>query len=506
MSQPQALISVFDKTGLVELGGTLQDLGFQLIASGGTAAALRDGELPVRDVSQLTGFPEILGGRVKTLHPAVFGGILARRSAQHLAQLEEQGLVPIDLVVCNLYPFQETVAQVGVSLAEAVEQIDIGGVALLRAAAKNHESAIVVCDPDDYDWVVAGLRAGGLNAVQRRQLALKAFRHTAAYDTAIAAYLEGLVLPDQALPSVINLSYHQAETLRYGENPHQQAALFHVGGRGLPFEQLAGKEMSYNNWLDLDAAWALAQDFSDPTVCIIKHTNPCGVASAANLAAAYPLALRSDPISAFGSIIAVNRPADLALAEAMVDLFVEVVAAPRFDEAALAVLRRKPSLRILQPRGSHQADLSLRSIQGALLVQSGDDQLEPASAWQVVTGRHPSQEELIDLDFAWRVAKHVKSNAIVFAKGRATVGVGAGQMSRVDSVELAARRAGDRARGAVLASAAFVPFPDGIEAAAAAGVTAVVQPGGSRGDTEVIAACDQLGIAMCFTGVRHFRH
>jgi phosphoribosylaminoimidazolecarboxamide formyltransferase/IMP cyclohydrolase len=497
---------VFDKTGLVELGRGLHDLGIGLFASGGTASTLRNANLQVTDVSQLSGFPEILDGRVKTLHPAVFGGILARRTAEHLAQLQEEGLVPIDLVVCNLYPFQETVARSGVTVAEAVEQIDIGGVALLRAAGKNFESVIVVCDPEDYSWVVEGLRSGGLNVAQRRQLALKAFRHTAAYDAAIAAYLERVILPDQAIPPAINLTYQRAQTLRYGENPHQQAALLLPADHGLPFEQLAGKEMSYNNWLDTDAAWALAQEFADPTVCIVKHTNPCGVASATTLAEAYPRALQSDPISAFGSIIALNRPADLALAQAMADLFVEVVVAPGFDEAALAVFRRKPNLRVLQGVESQPDSLYLRSILGALLAQTGDTQLEPVEAWQVMTERHASHEELIDLDLAWRVAKHVKSNAIVLAKGGATVGVGAGQMSRVDSVHLAALRAGDRAHGAVLASDAFFPFPDGIEAAADAGVTAIVQPGGSRGDEAVIAACDRLGIAMCFTGVRHFRH
>ncbi len=506
MTHYRALISVWDKTGLVDLARGLHAAGVELIASGGTASALRQASLPALDISDLTGFPEILGGRVKTLHPAVHGGILARGTAEHLAELARHGLAPIDLVICNLYPFSQTVAQPGVTLAEAIEQIDIGGVTLLRAAAKNHERVAVVCDPADYDALLAAVQAGALDDALRRRLALKAFQHTASYDAAIAAWLAGQFEPDNPFPATLTTAYSRAATLRYGENPHQAAALYLPAGQPAPFEQLGGKEMSYNNWLDMDAAWGLAQEFDAPTVCIIKHTNPCGVASGVSLAAAYPRALASDPLSAFGGIIAVNRTADLALAEAMADLFVEVVIAPDYSEEALARYRRKANLRILRPSSLPPTDLSLRTIQGGLLAQVPDVQIEPPAAWQVMTQRQPSAAELADLDFAWRVAKHTKSNAIVFVKDQATVGVGAGQMSRVDSVYLAARRAGERSAGSAMASDAFFPFPDGVEAAAAAGVTAVAQPGGSLRDADVIAACDRLGLAMCFTGARHFRH
>ncbi len=506
MAVHRALISVSDKTGLVDLARDLCDLQVELIASGGTAKSLRKAGLPVQDVSDITGFPEILGGRVKTLHPAVHGGILARRTPEHLAELDAHGLAPIDLVVCNLYPFAQTVAGPDVTLADAVEQIDIGGVTLLRAAAKNHENVAVVCDPADYDSVLDAVRAGSVDDGLRQRLALKAFQHTASYDAAIAGYLAGVVEPYSSFPATLTLPYERVATLRYGENPHQAAALYSPAGQASAYEQLGGKEMSYNNWLDMDAAWGLAQEFDAPTVCIIKHTNPCGVASAASLAEAYPLALASDPVSAFGGIIALNRTADLAMAEAMADLFVEVVIAPDYTEEALAKYRRKANLRILRSAAPPETALSLRTIQGGLLAQTPDVQIEPAASWQVVTQRQPTADELDGLDFAWRVAKHVKSNAIVLVKGEATVGVGAGQMSRVDSVYLAARRAGDRAKGSVLASDAFFPFPDGVEAAAAAGVTAVVQPGGSMRDQDVVAACDRLGLAMCFTGARHFRH
>jgi phosphoribosylaminoimidazolecarboxamide formyltransferase/IMP cyclohydrolase len=520
MAQRRALISVSDKSGLVDLAAGLHAAGVELVASGGTASALRQAGLPALDVSDITGFPEILGGRVKTLHPAVHGGILARGTPEHLAELASHDLAPIDLVICNLYPFSQTVAKPGVMLVEAVEQIDIGGVTLLRAAAKNHERVLVVCDPADYEAVLAAVQAGGVDDALRGRLALKAFQHTAAYDAAIASYLAGALEPDSPFPATLTTAYSRAAILRYGENPHQAAALYLPAGQPVPFEQLGGKEMSYNNWLDMDAAWGLAQEFAVPTVCIIKHTNPCGVASGASLAEAYPRALASDPVSAFGGIIAVNRSADLALAEAMADLFVEVVIAPNYTEEALAKYRRKANLRILrptprpfaEPQGDtvpvmlRSAEASLRTIHGGLLVQSPDAQIEPAASWQVVTERQPTAAELADLDFAWRVAKHTKSNAIVFVKDQATVGVGAGQMSRVDSVYLAARRAGERATGSVMASDAFFPFPDGVEAAAAAGVTAVAQPGGSVRDADVIAACDRLGLAMCFTGARHFRH
>ena len=506
MANHRALISVSDKTGLEEFARGLRALGWNLIASGGTARALRAAGLEVADVSDVTGFPEILGGRVKTLHPAIHGGILARRTPEHLAELEAHDLAPIDLVVCNLYPFQRTVANPAVSEADAVEQIDIGGVTLLRAAAKNFESVIVLCDPGDYAAALDDLRAGGPDQDTRRRLALKAFQHTASYDAAIAGWLAGVAEPLNPFPDTLNLSYSRVDTLRYGENPHQAAALYRPAGQGAAFAQLGGKEMSYNNWLDMDGAWGLAQEFDAPTVCIIKHTNPCGVASAATLAEAWPHALASDPVSAFGSIVAVNRTADLALAEVMADLFVEVVIAPDYDADALARFQRKKNLRILRSDALAASGLALRTIEGGLLAQTPDAQIEPAAAWQVVTMRQPSPAELASLDFAWRVAKHAKSNAIVYTDGQMTVGVGAGQMSRVDSVHLAGRRAGERARGAVMASDAFFPFADGIEAAADYGISAVVQPGGSVRDDDVIAACNRLGLAMCFTDHRHFRH
>ncbi len=500
-----ALLSVSDKRGLVEFARGLADLGYTLVASGGTARALRAAGLTVTDVSTLTGFPEILNGRVKTLHPAVHGGILARRTPDHLAELERHHIAPIDVVVVNLYPFTETVARPDVTLDEAVEHIDIGGVALLRAAAKNFQHVTVVCDPGDYAWVVSRLGAGGPTEAERRALAVKAFRHTAAYDTAIAAYLGQEEA--QGLGEKFPLFLVRATSLRYGENPHQDAALYTPVGARVPFDQLHGKEMSYNNWLDLDAAWRAAVDFEDPTVVIVKHGNPCGIASAPTLEEAYRLALASDPVSAFGSVIATNRPVDEATARAMRDLFIEVLAAPDFTAEALDILRGKSRhlrlLRALSPR----VDLLLwRSTVSGWLAQTPDVAEEDPSTWQVVTEREPSTEEWETLGFAWRAVKHVKSNAIVFARGRATVGVGAGQMSRVDAVRLAAMKAGDRSRGAVMASDAFFPFADGVEVAAEAGITAVIQPGGSKRDAEVIAAANRLGLAMVFTGRRHFRH
>ena len=513
MPNQRALISVSDKTGLTSFAQKLHNAGIELIASGGTAAQLADAGLPVTPTETLTGFPELLDGRVKTLHPAIHGGILARRTQDHLAELERQGLLPIDLVVVNLYPFQETVAGEGVSLAEAVEEIDIGGVALLRAAAKNFESVTVICEPSDYERLAPAISDGGLGTETRQTLALKAFRHTAAYDSAISNFLARQELQGQEeemskLPAKIQLDLERVQVMRYGENPHQQGAFYRHGNGSPAFEQLHGQEMSYNNWLDLDGSWQAAQDFDAPTVAIIKHSNPCGLASADTLSCAYDNALASDPVSAFGSIISVNRTLDRATAEKMAKLFVEIVAAPGFDEEALTLLRRKKNLRILHACGAAPHPLNIRTVYGGALVQEPDDSqqdLEPAG-WRIVTQNRPDTSQLADLAFAWRVCRHVKSNAIVYVKNRATVGVGAGQMSRVDSVMLAGHKAGERARGAVMASDAFFPFADGIEAAAAHGVAAVVQPGGSIRDEEVIACCDRLGLVMAFTGTRHFRH
>jgi len=510
----RALLSVYDKTGLVEFAAGLAELGFELVASGGTARALSAAGLPVTQVDRVTGFPEILGGRVKTLHPAVHGGILARRTPEHLAELAAHNIAPVDLVVSNLYPFAATIARPGVTEAEAVEEIDIGGVALMRAAAKNFESVAVLCDPTDYADVLAALRADALDADRRRALALKAFRHTAAYDAAIATWLAGQVEPDAPLPQALNLAAERVQLLRYGENPHQQAALYRWAGAPPAFEQLQGKELSYNNLVDLEAAWAMPQEFAEPAVAIIKHTNPSGLASAETLLDAYRLAFACDPVSAYGSIIAVNRAVDLPLVQEIGSLFVEVLAAPGYAADALAWLAaHKKNCRVMVARGDGRGErpadpaaLVLRSVQDGLLVQTPDDRGTDESTWQVVTKRQPTEAERRSLAFAWLAVKHVKSNAIVFIRGTATVGVGAGQMNRVDSVYLAARRAGDRAVGAVLGSDAFIPFPDSIEAAAAAGVTAVIQPGGSLRDEEAIAAADRLGMAMVFTGERHFRH
>ncbi len=512
---PRAILSVYDKTGLVDLGRGLAELGFELVASGGSARALAAAGLPVIQVEQVTGHPEILGGRVKTLHPAIHGGILARRTPEHLAELAGHGIAAVDLVICNLYPFAATVAKPGVTEPEAVEEIDIGGVTLLRAAAKNFESVAVVCDPADYDGVLAGLRSGGLMVEQRRGLALKAFRHTATYDAAIAAWLAGPAetLHATPLPDRLTLIAERVQQLRYGENPHQQAALYRWAGSEPAFEQLQGKELSYNNLIDLEAAWAMPQEFSEPTVAIIKHTNPSGLASAASLVEAYRLAFDCDPVSAYGSIIAVNREVDRALVEEIGQLFVEVLVAPSYTPSALEWLAsHKKNCRVMVARVGGGGDrlvappLVLRSVAGGLLAQTPDTRGVDETTWRVVTRRAPTEAERRSLAFAWLAAKHVKSNAIVMVRGTATVGVGAGQMNRVDSVYLAARRAGDRAAGSVLGSDAFFPFPDGIEAAAAAGVTAIIQPGGSTRDEEAIAAADRLGLAMVFTGERHFRH
>jgi len=506
----RALLSVSDKTGLAQFAQRLHEAAVELIASGGTARRISDAGVPVSAVEDVTGFPEILGGRVKTLHPAIHGGILARRTPLHLDELSEHDIRPIDLVVVNLYPFQATVAQPNVTLATAVEEIDIGGVALLRAAAKNHESVTVVCDPADYERVAEAFARGGTSAMERKQLALKAFRHTAEYDTAIAAYLDGQVSEEgeSILPEQMRLDLERVQLNRYGENPHQAAALYAYAGETAPFTVLHGKEMSYNNWLDLDGSWQSAQDFREPTVAIIKHGNPCGLASADTLAHAYEKAFACDPDSAYGSIISVNRSLDAATARLMTSLFVEVIAAPAYDEEALEILTKKKNLRVVMPTGLPARALSLRSIYGGVLVQELDrSQIDMLpDNWEIVSRRQPTPEQLADLAFAWRVARHVKSNAIVFVKDRATVGVGAGQMSRVDSVMLAGHKAGDRARDAVMASDAFFPFADGIVAAAKHGIVAVVQPGGSVRDEEVIAAVDDLGLVMAYTGVRHFRH
>ncbi|GIV98516.1 MAG: bifunctional purine biosynthesis protein PurH [Herpetosiphonaceae bacterium] len=505
----RAVVSVSDKRGIVAFARALTEQGTEIISTGGTKRALAAAGIPVRGVSEITGFPEILDGRVKTLHPAIHGGILARRDRPaDLAALTEHAIGTIDLVVVNLYPFAQTIARPDVTLAEALEQIDIGGPTLLRAAAKNHPSVLVVVDPDDYEPLIEQLRQGSVTPELRRQLAAKAFAHTAAYDSAIAAYLA-----DEPFPEMLALPWQKVQGLRYGENPHQPAAFYRepapAKGTLASARQRQGKELSFNNLLDADAALQVVRAFAEPAATIIKHTNPCGLACDADLAAAHKAARSGDPVSAFGGIVGFNRPVDGRLAEALKKYFYEVIVAPGFSDEALAILAEKPNLRLLEVEVTPGGDpgWDYRRVSGGLLIQRADDPtLDEPDTWQVVTKRVPSAEELEALWFAWRACAFVKSNAIVLAQGRTLVGMGAGQLSRVDSVLIATRKAGDRARGSVLASDAFFPKPDGVETAAAAGVSAIVQPGGSVADEEVIAAADRLGLAMVFTGRRHFRH
>ena len=508
----RALISVYDKTGVVEFARSVAAAGYELVSTGGTHRTLTgEGGLAVRQVADVTGSPEILDGRVKTLHPVIHGGLLARReSAEQMAELAAHGIETIDLVVVNLYPFVETISKPDVTLDDALENIDIGGPTMLRAAAKNFPSVAVVVDPGDYGWVAEKLANGGLTADDRRGLAAKAFRHVSEYDAVVTGYLAAAGGQEQ-LPDRLTISLDKVSGLRYGENPHQAGALYSPSGAGLAgiagATQLHGRELSYNNLMDADAAWRTVSDFAEPTVAVVKHNNPCGLASRASVAEAYQLAYEGDTVSAFGGIVAVNRTVDAATAEAMDAIFYEVVIAPAYDEDALAILRRKRNLRILSVGAAPaRTTLDLRPISGGMLVQGADVIAEDPAEWKTVTEREPSAAEKQDLAFAWKAAKHIKSNAIVFARDRALVGMGAGQPNRVVSVHLSQRIAGDKATGAVLASDAFFPFPDNIELAAEAGITAIAQPGGSVRDEEVIAAADQSGLAMVFTGVRHFRH
>jgi phosphoribosylaminoimidazolecarboxamide formyltransferase/IMP cyclohydrolase len=516
MTPRRALLSVFDKRGLADFARGLAGLGFEIVSTGGTLRALAEAGVPAVSVSAVTGFPEILDGRVKTLHPAIHGGILADRARPaHAEQLAAHGIAAVDLVAVNLYPFRETVAT-GASFAQAIEMIDIGGPAMVRAAAKNHGGVAVVVDPVDYPEVLAALAAGG-GAVPRelaRRLAAKAFRHTAEYDAAVAGWLAGQIgaeTPGEAepFPEHLALDLERILTPRYGENPHQAAAVYRrTDGPGVlgGLRQLGGKELSYNNLLDADAARRVAAAFAEPAVAIVKHNNPCGVGRGADPAAAYGRALATDPVSAFGGIVALNRPADGAFAEAVASLFAEVVIAPEFDAAALARLAEKKNLRLLAAPLPAGGAVELRSIAGGFLAQTADDGEDDAAAWTCPTRRAPTPDERRALDLAWRVARHVKSNAIVLADAEGTVGIGAGQMSRVDSCRLAVEKAQLPTAGTAAASDAYFPFRDGLDVLAAAGVTAVVQPGGSKRDPEVIAAADEHGIAMLFTGVRHFRH
>lgn len=513
---PYALISVSDKTGVAEFAARLVELGFRLISTGGTARHLRETGVEVVDVASVTGYPEILDGRVKTLHPRIHGALLAdRRNPGHRQVLLARDVPNIVLIVVNLYPFEQTISRDGVTWDEAVENIDIGGPTMLRAAAKNHESITVLVDKGDFDRVAAALEGDGPDLAMRRELALKAFRHTANYDRAIVEFFEGQAAEESAdertgLPERLHLDLERTQSLRYGENPHQRAALYTSQDQALlgGMEQLHGKELSYNNIVDLDAALELVWEFEGPAASIIKHTNPAGCAQKQNLLDAYEAALACDSQSAFGGIVALNRPVDLALAKRINEHFFEIIAAPAFEGEALAILKEKKNLRLIRWPLANPVERSIRATSLGYLVQQTDPPivLDPADL-TVPTQRQPTDEEREALAFAWRVCKHVKSNAIVIASGTRTLGMGAGQMSRVDSVELAIKKcvAGSPA-GAVLASDAFFPFRDGIDAAAAAGIKAIIQPGGSRRDDEVIAACNEHGIAMIFTGARHFRH
>jgi phosphoribosylaminoimidazolecarboxamide formyltransferase / IMP cyclohydrolase len=507
----RALLAVYDKTGVVELARALRELGVELVSSGGTAAALRDAGIEVTPVEEVTGFPELLGGRVKTLHPAIHAGLLAdRRSAEHVEQLRERGIEPLDLVVVNLYPFRETVGS-GAAFGEVVEKIDIGGPAMARAAAKNFESVGVVVDPIRYETVLDEIRLeGGLTRSTRLALAAEAFAHSAAYDAAVAAWFaERATGDDGTIPAFVGVTFRRADDLRYGENPHQRAALFEeVGGPGVlgGAEVLQGKAMSFNNWLDADSASALAAELPTPAAVIVKHNNPCGAAIGSTLADAYARAFAGDEVSAFGGVVAFNGAVDADAVAAMRDVFTEVVIAPSFSDEALEELAGRKNVRVVQAPVADLAGTEIRPIRAGVLVQDRDVVDEDPGSWEVVSARAPDDRERRDLAFAWTVVARVRSNAIVLARELATVGIGAGQMSRVDASVLAVRKAGPRAAGAVLASDAFFPFPDAVEVAADAGVTAIAHPGGSAHDDDVLAVADARGIAVVLTGRRHFRH
>ncbi len=508
----RAIISVSDKSGVVDFARGLKELGIEIFSTGGTKKSLEAAGVKIHSISELTGFPEILDGRVKTLHPAVHGGILARRNLpQHLSQLSQHHIELIDMVVVNLYPFVETVTRADVSLDEALENIDIGGPSMIRSAAKNFPSVLVVVDPGDYDAILQKLRQGNVDSGYRKRLAQKAFQHVALYDTAIAQYLN-----DELFPEEMTIALKKARGLRYGENPHQQAAFYiEQNVRQKPdglqsLEQLGGPEISFNNLLDLDAALNILADFSDPTIAIIKHNNSCGLASHNDLAEAYRRALAGDPVAAFGGIVASNRIINLATAQEIDKTHYDAIVAPGYQKKALELLRRKDSLRLAKIApyrpSSSKSHLDFRRVRGGFLAQVSDTLTKPELKPRAVTKRPPSEAELSDLLFAWKAVKSIKSNAIVIAKDKTLLGMGAGQPSRVVSVELALNKAGDQAKGSVLASDAFFPFADGPELAIKHGVTAIIQPGGSVRDKEVIKLANKYNVAMVFTGARHFRH
>jgi phosphoribosylaminoimidazolecarboxamide formyltransferase / IMP cyclohydrolase len=498
---PKAILSVSNKENLVDFASQLTILGWELLASGGTAKLLAEHAIPVIEISQYTGSPEILDGRVKTLHPKIHGGILAQATESHKEDLKFLGIDYIDLVVCNLYPFQETIARPNVSLAEAIENIDIGGVALLRAAAKNYQRVSVLCDIEDYQGFINALESGTLNEDTRYQYAVKAFKHTAAYDAAIAAYLSN--------DEFISLPLYKQTDLRYGENPHQQAAYYSFTQIGGPLggKFLQGKELSYNNYLDLDAAWRAVGSFSEPSVVIVKHLSPCGIASSTALKDAYLQALASDPVSAYGGVIACNKILDGQAALEMKGLFIECVIAPDFSTEALEIFSAKKNCRLIKmPSLTVSPLIEYRSVNAGIVRQTIDQGDPKSQTWRVVTKRQPTLEEMQALQFAWKACQYVKSNSIVFASGTATVGIGGGQPNRVDCVKIAAQRAGERSKNAVMASDAFFPFADSVEEAVKAGISAIIQPGGSKHDQESIDMANEHNIAMVFTGVRHFRH
>ncbi len=517
----RAILSVTDKTGVVEFARKLAGMGVELVSTGGTAKLLRDAGVSVMDISDLTGFPEMLDGRVKTLHPKVHGGILhVRSNATHVASVKEHGIQPVDMVVVNLYAFEKTAARPGVDFQEVIENIDIGGPSMIRSAAKNFQDVAIVTSPADYEAIATEMAQSGgeLSKGTKWQLAQKAFATTAAYDSAIASTLERVrdfeLKPEEGFPQTLRLQYEKVQDLRYGENPHQKAALYSDGSRvGVANgKQLQGKELSYNNVVDLQAAWELAAEFDEPFCAIIKHTNPCGSATGTNLIEAFQRAFECDPVSAFGSVIALNRPVDGPTAEAIaglrhggVALFIECIIAPAFDQAARERFAKRKDLRLLEVTPAPMKYV-IKAVGGGILIQDNDlHKLNPAEV-KIVTERKPSEDEMRDLLFAWKVCKHVKSNAILYAKDGRGIGVGAGQMSRVDSAKIGAMKAVLPLKGSVVASDAFFPFPDGVEEVAKAGATAVIQPGGSVRDQDVIDTANRLGLAMVFTGVRHFRH
>lgn len=512
MTIKRALISVSDKTGVVDFARGLHELGVEIISTGGTMKAIADAGIPVIPVSQVTGFPEMMDGRVKTLHPKIHGGILAiRDNPEHVKAMKEHGITGIDLVAVNLYPFRQTIAKPDVTLAEAIENIDIGGPSMVRAAAKNYKYVTIVVDPSQYGEVLEKIKTGTMTEEFRLKLSQKAFLHTGLYDCAIAEYLEKQVTGDKGgMPDILSHAYTKIQDLRYGENPHQKAAFYkdpeETGGIAAA-RQLHGKELSYNNIVDMEAAWDLVTEWTDTPACtIIKHTNPCGTALGKTPLEAFTKAFNADSKSAFGGIVAMNRECDKETAEAMKPIFFEVVLAPKFSAEALSVLETKKNIRLIEVPALSKPELQLKKVSGGLLVQTPDDSAETREDCKVVTKRAPTEEEWAAMEFAWKIVKHVKSNAIVLSGKDVTFGIGAGQMNRVGSADIAITEAGEKAKGAVMSSDAFFPFGDTIEAAGKAGITAVIQPGGSIRDQESIDMADKYGIAMVFTGRRHFRH